>query len=113
RVLRLGVVMSVPNNSAGKGEISGRPALCKLFLDRYFAYTPPDIPKPSSAEADARAVSGHYLTSRRSESNFLKAANPFEEARVIPDEDGAIKVIPLKDFNGESKRWREIGPMVY
>ena len=112
-MLDAGVGFFVSYNSAGKGQISPRSALWFHFLDRYFPYTPPDIPKIASTEADAKAVAGYYLTSRREESSFLAAGNSFGETYVFPDKDGMIKVSSSKDFNGEIKTWREIAPMVY
>jgi CubicO group peptidase (beta-lactamase class C family) len=113
-VLDSGVGFFVSYNSAGKGQISGRTALWQHFLDRYFPFTPPEAPKLASAKADARTVSGYYLTSRRPESNLLKVMNAFSNAHVVPDgDDGGIKVIPFKDFNGQIKRFREIRPLVY
>ena len=103
----------VSYNSAGKGQISGRSALWLHFLDRYFPYTPPPIPKIASAESDARAVAGYYLTSRRQEGSFIEVINPFRETHVVPEKDGMIKITPFKDFNGQIKTWREIAPMVY
>lgn len=103
----------VSYNSAGKGEISGRTALWEHFLDRYFPYTPPDVAPPATAAADAKTVSGYYMSSRRSQSSLLDMQNSFEELHVVPDSENSIKVIPLKDFNGQIKRWREIGPLLY
>jgi CubicO group peptidase (beta-lactamase class C family) len=103
----------VSYNSAGKGDISPRTALWEHFLDRYFPYTPPAVEKLSSADADARTVSGQYLTSRRSEGNFLKVAGALGDVQVAPDENGAIKISQFKDFNGETKKWQEIAPLVY
>jgi CubicO group peptidase (beta-lactamase class C family) len=100
-------------NSAGKGDISPRTALWQHFLDRYFPYTPPKVEKLSTAEADAKSVAGHYLTSRRSESNFLKVAAVDDNVQVTPDEKGTIKVEPFKDFSGQTKKWQEIAPLVY
>ncbi len=71
-MLENGVAFFVSYNSAGKGDISPRTALWEHFLDRYFPFTPPKVEKLATAEADAAAVAGHYLTSRRSESSFLK-----------------------------------------
>ena len=112
-ILDAGVGFYVSYNSAGKGEISPRTALWHHFLDRYFAYTPPDPAKVAGAVADAQSVSGYYMTSRRSDTNFLKASEPFGELQVIAQGDGTIKVVPLDDFNGQTKQWREIAPMVY
>jgi CubicO group peptidase (beta-lactamase class C family) len=112
-MLEKGVGFFVSYNSAGKGEISPRSALWYHFLDRYFPYTPPKVEKLGSAEADAKIVAGRYLTSRRSESNFLKVGAVEENVRVTPDENGTIKVEPFKDFNGQIKKWQEIAPLVY
>ena len=100
-MLENGIGFFVSYNSAGKGDISPRSALWYHFLDRYFPYTPPKVEKLASAEADAKTVSGRYLTTRRSESSFLKVGAVEENVRVTPDENGTIKVEPFKDFNGQ------------
>jgi hypothetical protein len=112
-VLDAGVGFFVSYNSQGKREISGRTALWNHFLDRYFAYAPPAAEKPGTAAADAKLVAGRYMSSRRSESNFLKVANALDQTEVKPQSDGTIKVEGLKDFNGEEKTWEEIGPLLY
>ncbi len=103
----------VSYNSAGKGDISPRTALWEHFLDRYFPYTPPKVEKLSTADADARTVAGQYLTSRRSDGNFLKVAGALGNLQVVPDENGTIKISQFKDFNGQVKKWQEIAPLVY
>ena len=112
-VLDHGIGFFVSYNSGGKHEISPRTALWNHFLDRYFPYTPPAVEKLASAEADARTVAGRYLTSRRSESTFLKVSAVDDNVEVTPDADGTIKVEPFKDFSGEIKKWQEIAPLVY
>jgi hypothetical protein len=103
----------VSYNSAGKGDISPRTALWNHFLDRYFPYTPPAVAKPASASADAATVAGRYVTSRRSQTNFLKVSSMLDEITVTPEDNGEIKVDALKDFTGEVKKWQEISPLVY
>jgi CubicO group peptidase (beta-lactamase class C family) len=112
-MLDAGVGFFVSYNSQGKREISGRTALWEHFLDRYFPFTPPPGPKPATALADAKLVSGHYISSRRSESNFLKVANALDQTTVTDAPDGTINLEGLKDFNGELKKWQEIGPLLY
>ena len=112
-MLENGIGFFVSYNSAGKGEISPRSALWYHFLDRYFPYTPPKVEKLASADADAKTVAGRYLTTRRSESSFLKVGAVQENVEVTPDENGTIKVEPFKDFNGQIKKWQEIAPLVY
>jgi hypothetical protein len=67
----------------------------------------------ASADADAKTVAGRYLTTRRSESSFLRVGAVEENVKVTPDENGTIKVEPFKDFNGQIKKWQEIAPLVY
>ncbi|HKT49975.1 MAG TPA: hypothetical protein VJV96_06740, partial [Candidatus Angelobacter sp.] len=112
-VLDAGVGFFVSYNSQGKGELSPRTALWNHFLDRYFPYTPTPAQKVASASDDAKSVAGRYISSRRSESNLLKVANVFGQINVVPQPDGTIKVSPLKDFNGELKRWQEVQPLLY
>jgi CubicO group peptidase (beta-lactamase class C family) len=108
-----GLGFFVSYNSRGKAEISPRSAVWKHFLDRYFPFTPPEVPKLATADADARAISGHYITSRRGESTFIKLLALFGQTTVAPDKDGDITIDPLKDYNGQPKRWHEIAPLLY
>jgi CubicO group peptidase (beta-lactamase class C family) len=108
-----GIGFFVSYNSAGKGELSPRTALWNHFLDRYFPYTPPAAEKPATAAADATLVAGRYLSSRRSETNFLKVSSMPAEVTVTREDNGDIKVDPLKDFSGHLKKWQEIGPLLY
>ena len=108
-----GIGFFVSYNSPGKGDISERTALWEKFLDRYFPYPAPAATPVSTAAADAREVSGRYLSSRRSQGNLLEALNPFGEVKVSGHSDGSISVEELKDFNGEPKKLHEIAPLVY
>ncbi|HET9837901.1 MAG TPA: serine hydrolase domain-containing protein [Candidatus Angelobacter sp.] len=108
-----GLGFFVSYNSAGKGQISERTALWEHFLDRYLPYTPPEVAKLSTADADARLVAGKYLSSRRSESTFFKIAAVSDNVQVTPDENGTIKIDAFKDFNGQTRKWQEIAPLVY
>jgi CubicO group peptidase (beta-lactamase class C family) len=112
-VLDSGVGFFVSYNSRGKGDISPRTALWNHFLDRYFPYKPPVAEKLPSAVQDGRSVTGHYITSRRSESNFLRIGNMLSQGNVKADADGNLTIDPIKDFNGEPKTWHEVGPLLY
>jgi CubicO group peptidase (beta-lactamase class C family) len=109
----VGIGFFVSYNSPGKGDISERTALWEKFLDRYFPYQPAAAAAIPAAAADAREISGRYLSSRRSQGNLLEALNPFGELKVSGNSDGSISVDELKDFNGEPKKLREIAPLVY
>jgi CubicO group peptidase (beta-lactamase class C family) len=112
-ILDAGVGFFVSYNSAGKGEISNRTALFQQFLNRYFPYQVPPATAPASAAADARAVSGLYIVSRRLQGNILEASGMLGEARVTGLPDGKITVDALKDFSGRPKKFSEIAPLVY
>jgi CubicO group peptidase (beta-lactamase class C family) len=112
-ILDSGVGFFVSYNSAGKGGVSNRTELFEQFLDRYFPYQVPAAKAPASAVADAKAVSGLYIVSRRLQGNWLEALGMLEEARVSALPDGKITVDELKGFNGQPKKFSEIGPLVY
>ena len=112
-ILDAGVGFFVSYNSAGKGQISPRTILWEAFLDRYFPYTPPSLPTLASAKEDAKAVSGTYVLSRRSDTSFLKVATLIGEFTVSPVGDGMIEVAQLTGPNGKPKRWREVAPKTF
>src|SRR5690242_16337544 len=100
-------------NSAGKGEISAREAVWRAFLDRYFPIELKDGSPVSTAKSDAEQVSGRYIVSRRSQDNILSVLSPVGEFNIVRNEDGTISAKDLKDMNGEPKKFREIGPMMF
>jgi CubicO group peptidase (beta-lactamase class C family) len=108
-----GIGFFVSHNSLGSGNPLPRTTLWEMFLDRYFPNTAPATPTPGSAKEDAKAVSGTYMLSRRSESSFLKVATLLGEFTVSPVEDGMIEVAQLTGPNGKPKRWREVAPMTF
>ena len=112
-VLDAGVGFYVSYNSRGKGDISPRTALWNHFLDRYFPYKLPVAEKLPSAVQDGRLVPGRYISSRRSETNFLSIANMLSQGNVKTDGEGNLTIDPIKDFSGEPKTWHEVGPLLY
>jgi hypothetical protein len=108
-----GVGFFVSYNSLGKGAISNRTALWHKFLDRYFPYSSPVAPALSSAAADAREVSGHYIVSRRLEGNIFEALNMAGQAKVSANSDGTISISNTNDLNGQPTKFREVQPLVY
>jgi CubicO group peptidase (beta-lactamase class C family) len=108
-----GVGLFVSHNSLGRGSPLPRETLWRMFLDRYFPHAPEQPPTLGSADEDARAVSGSYMLSRRSETSFLRAASLLGEATVAPAGDGRIIVAQLTGPNGKPIRWREVAPMTF
>jgi hypothetical protein len=103
----------VSYNSAGKGEVRAREAVWHAFLDRYYPIQLPQEPPVATATQDADAVSGRYLSSRRSETTILSVLNAAGEVKVFRNEDGTISAADLKDMSGDPIKFREIGPMMF
>src|SRR5262249_26593754 len=112
-ILDAGVGFFVSYNSGGKGDISNRTALFEQFLDRYFPYQAPPATPPATAVADAKAVSGLYMVSRRLQGNILEASGMLGELRISSTPDGKIMADAFKDFSGRPKKFSEIAPLVY
>ena len=112
-VLDAHVGFFVSYNSAGRQEDNPRTELWEKFLDRYFPYEPPAAAKPASAVADARAVSGTYITSRTDKTNVFTLLSLFDQMKVAAGPDGVITVDQMKGFNGQPKKWEEIAPLRY
>lgn len=111
--LRIGLFISY--NSAGSRFGGGRGEVIRAFLDRYFpnpAPAPPDV-DPQMAQADGRAVSGLYTTSRRSDSTFFKIPAILGQYAVRSDANGILTIEGSKNLRGGPKRWRAIGPLLY
>ncbi|MGH9729762.1 MAG: serine hydrolase domain-containing protein [Candidatus Acidiferrales bacterium] len=103
----------VSYNSVGRGDVAPRGPLFEKFLDRYFPYTPPAANPLASAEADARAVSGPYIASRRSETTIFKLFSIMNEAAVSPGKDGSLVLGGSKGINGQPTEWHEVAPQVW
>jgi CubicO group peptidase (beta-lactamase class C family) len=109
-----GVGWFVSFNSPGKeGAVEDvRNGLFKLFLDRYYPYTPPTEPTVADAKKDAARVAGFYQSSRRV-ARALAFVYTLGQSEVTVDADGTIQVSPLKDPAGNVMKWREIAPLRY
>jgi CubicO group peptidase (beta-lactamase class C family) len=108
-----GLGFFVSYNSAGKGEISARTQLWESFLDRYFPYTPPPAPPVTLRDADLKAFTGSYLSSRRSETTFLRLLYLLTENTVGVGPDHTLVVDAFKGFNGQPLRFEAVGPMAF
>jgi len=108
-----GVGFFISYNSAGKGEVRSREAVWHAFLDRYFPSESAPVTAAADAAKDAPLVSGRYIISRRSETTILKVLTVMGESKVFTNADGTISLDDLKDLNGQPKKLREIGPLMF
>lgn len=114
-LLDKGVGVFMAFNSAGKdGSVHMvRTRLFDGFLARYFPPTGTVQPAVATAHAHGAAMAGTYVSSRGSETNFLRMFNMIGGAKVVLNADDTITVSALLDPAGVPKRWREIGPWVW
>lgn len=112
-VLDSNVGFFVSYNSAGRGQVSSRTMLWQAFLDRYFPYTPDDKPTPEAAKADAAAVSGNYISSRRPEGSLFRMIALLGEVSVSVNEDGTISASIFQDPNGQPTKFAAVAPMTF
>src|SRR5437588_6718086 len=102
-------------NSLGKNIGGGRGEVLRTFANRYFPR--PSEPKanvdPNTAKIDGRAVSGVYEGTRRGETTLLKLLVLLDQFSVSSDKEGLLTVEGMKNQRGQTKKWREIAPLVY
>jgi hypothetical protein len=100
-------------NGAGKGEINPRAAVFEKFMDRYFPDPAPPEATLASAARDAKAVTGFYLSTRRSATTILSLISAFQQLKVSANSDGTISVNALRSYSGQAKHLREVGPLLF
>ena len=100
-------------NSLGKPGFSGRTAVWHGFLDRYFPYTPPAGQDVASAAQDMKSITGKYWLSRRSETNVVAVTAALDQLDVTENPDATISISAVKDYAGNTKHLKEIGPMMF
>ncbi|MGK6323178.1 serine hydrolase domain-containing protein [Sphingomonas sp. DT-51] len=102
----VGLFMSFSSRGERDAVYGARERLFDLFMDRYFPAKPAALPPAiASAAADARALAGHYESSRRVETGFISLFYLLQQDVVSANDDGTISVSSI-----EGKRFREIAP---
>ena len=107
----VGLFMSM--NSAGTGRATHeiRLALFQQFGSRYFpeARGAARI-ELSTAKEHAKMLTGSYIASNGSFSNFVDVANFIGQARIGLDQDGRPLIAGLPNFAGAPRHWIEVAP---
>lgn len=101
-------------NSPGKdGAVEDvRNNLFKLFLDRYYPYTPKNEATMPDPQKDAARVAGWYESSRRVD-RALAFVYMLAQSNVTANPDGTIEISALKNPAGFPFKWREVAPLRY
>lgn len=111
----VGVFISV--NSGGNSGLAPhllRIEFLKAFVDRYYPAATPTDPEPlDSAREHGAAVAGVYESSRRIESNPLRALSFIDQTEVGMAPNGDLIGPGLPTTTGQPRRWREVEPWVW
>ena len=113
--LKENVGFYVSFNSLGKDGAAGelRGALFQDFADRYFpAARPKAGVDAKTAAAHAALMSGAWVVSRGSQSNFLAGVGFISQTKVGVGKKGEL-VLPFPGLNGKPRHWVEIAPFVW
>jgi CubicO group peptidase (beta-lactamase class C family) len=103
----VGIFFSV--NSQGQGSTFAlRLSLFQQFGDRYFPAVKRALVELPTAKEHAKLLSGNYIESRGSFSNFLRVASLIGQTKIGLDSDGRPLVPDL--FGGEPRQWIEVAP---
>ena len=107
---KIGLFMSF--SSAGKAGAAHivRERLFAEFVRRYFPAAPVTLRTAATAHAHGLAMAGTYVSSRASETTFLKAFNLIGGTKVVLNSDDTVTVAALLNAAGAPKRWRETRP---
>jgi CubicO group peptidase (beta-lactamase class C family) len=108
-----GVGFFMSMNAGGRGDSDLRAEVWRKFLDRYCPWKPPATPIFPTAAADARAVTGSYLSSRRSDTNILAVLNLVSSLSVSSDSEGTLGISGFNAVNGQAMKFREVAPHLY
>ena len=115
--MKEGVGFYVSFNSAGKAGASGtlRGALFHNFADRYFpdASSQDGRVDAQTALDHARAMSGNWQNSRRSQSSFFSILGLIGQSKIDVGAKGELVVPALVGPNGRPREWVEIAPYVW
>ena len=113
--LKENVGFYVSFNSLGKEGAAGslRGALFADFADRYFPSDEKDgRVDEKTAALHAAMMSGRWVNSRGSQSNFLAALGLLGQIKASVDAKGGL-VLPFLALNGKPRHWVEIAPFVW
>lgn len=111
---KVGLYISM--NSAGRdnGTALILKALFEQFADRYFPAPDTDgRVDPKIAAEHAKMMVGTYLSSRRSDSSFLRAGELTGQFKIKLDGKGGLLIPSRTELGGATRKWVEIAPFVW
>jgi CubicO group peptidase (beta-lactamase class C family) len=113
--LKQNVGFYVSFNSLGKQGAAGslRAALFEDFADRYFPVDEHEAKVDAKTAAEhAAMLTGNWVNSRGSQSNFVAVVGLIGQTKVSVDAKGEL-VLPFPNLNGKPSHWVETAPFVW
>lgn len=107
------VGMFISMNSAGTGRATHeiRLALFQQFGERYFAEASAATPvELGTAKEHAKMLTGSYIASSGSFSNFVGVGNFIGQTKIGLDKDGRPLIPSLPNLAGAPRHWIEVAP---
>lgn len=111
----LGIYISI--NSSGSAAVTGgiRSALVQGFANRYLPAVVPTRTPLDETESRSRAaqLTGNYVVSRGSKTNFLSLLGLLGQGKVFVDEEGRLQFPSLDPLSAAPRDWVEVAPYVW
>ena len=108
----VGLFISMNSAGANNATEAIRIALFEQFADRYFpaanAAAPVELP---TAKEHAQMLTGNYISSRGSFTNFVDVLNLAGQVKISLDKDGGPSVPEI--LGGPPHKWIEVAPFVW
>ena len=108
----VGLFISMNSAGANNATEAIRIALFEQFADRYFpaanAAAPVELP---TAKEHAQMLTGNYISSRGSFTNFVDVLNLAGQVKISLDKDGRPSVTEI--LGGPPHKWIEVAPFVW
>ncbi|WP_439487082.1 serine hydrolase domain-containing protein [Blastomonas fulva] len=110
----IGLYISM-NSAGAEGAAGGiRSALFHKFADRYLPGDEPMTPiDAKTAREHAALVTGTYVSSRGSFTNFLSVLGLLGPTSIMPTENGSISLPGLDGLSAAARDWVEVEPFVW
>lgn len=106
----VGIFATFTSNGKEKITYKLREQLFSNFAKRYFPQDIKNLPTETTAKAHGEQLSGYYISTRASITNWMKMLTFIGATQVILNEDDTISVSDLLNVADVPKRWREVGP---
>jgi hypothetical protein len=112
----VGFFLSLNSSGGADSRAAIRQGIFNEFTDRYFpgakANAQAELPA-ATKKTDGAKLAGTYVSTRRSETNFLSLVNYFAPMKVSVDADGLVTASDVLNLGGEPEKFTEIAPFVW